>query len=88
MGFLLGILLVSFIINALTLIPFINILYKLKLQRQHQKTKDVFNLPTPIFDTINNKKAGIPIGGGFLIIITVTIIFLLSFPILFISGFP
>ncbi|OGG26766.1 hypothetical protein A2960_01170 [Candidatus Gottesmanbacteria bacterium RIFCSPLOWO2_01_FULL_39_12b] len=88
MGYLLGILLVSFIVNALTLIPFIGILYKLKLQRQHQKTKDVFNLPTPIFDNINNKKKGIPIGGGFLIIITVTIIFLLSFPILFYFWVP
>ena len=88
MGFFLGLLLASFLINAIALIPFIHILYKLKIQRQNQKTKDAFNVPTPIFDTLNRKKAGIPIGGGLLIITTTTLIFLLAFPILYYFWIP
>lgn len=88
MGFFLGLLLTSFLINAIALIPFIHILYKLKIQRQNQKTKDAFNVPTPIFDTLNRKKAGIPIGGGLLIITMTTLIFLLAFPILYYFWIP
>jgi len=88
MGYILGFLLISFIINAITLVPFINLLYKLKLQRQHQKTKDALNLPTPIFDNFNRYKAGTPIGGGLLIIINTIIIFLLSFPLLYYFWIP
>lgn len=88
MGFFLGLLLTSFLINAIALIPFIHILYKLKIQRQNQKTKDAFNVPTPIFDTHNRKKAGIPIGGGLLIITTTTFLFLLAFPILYYFWIP
>lgn len=59
------------------MIPFINFLYKLKLQRRHQQTRDAFDKPTPIFDKFNQHKTGIPIGGGLLI--TVTSILLFSF---------
>lgn len=75
MGLLLGLLIFSFIINSVLSIPFINLLYKLKLQRLKQKTKDVFKRPTPIFDRFHAKKAGTPVGGGFLIITTVTLLF-------------
>lgn len=88
MGFTLGILVVSFIIHAVLLVPFINLLYKLKLQRQKQKTKDAFDDPTPIFDSYNHKKAGIPIGGGFLVIVVTTILFLFSFPLLYYFWIP
>lgn len=88
MGFILGILIASFIIQGISLVPFINLLYKLKLQRQKQKTKDAFNIPTPIFDNFNKHKAGIPLGGGLLIIVITTIIFLISFPILFFFWVP
>lgn len=88
MGFILGILIASFLIQGISLVPFINLLYKLKLQRQKQKTKDAFNIPTPIFDNFNKHKAGIPIGGGLLIIAITTIIFLATFPILFFFWVP
>ncbi len=88
MGFILGILIASFLIQGISLVPFINLLYKLKLQRQKQNTKDAFNIPTPIFDNFNKHKAGIPIGGGLLIIAITTIIFLTTFPILFFFWVP
>jgi len=68
---------VSFITNFFLMIPFINFLYKLKLQRRHQETRDAFNKPTPIFDKYNQHKTGTPIGGG--ILITSTTILLFSF---------
>src|SRR3989338_11143043 len=88
MGFILGFLLISFITTAGLLVPFINLLYKLKIQRQKQKTLDAFNRPTPIFDNHHRQKAGIPIGGGLLIIVCVTILFLFSFPILYYFWIP
>ena len=66
---------ISFIVNAVLIIPFINFLYKVKLQRKHQETKDAFNLPTPIFDRFNRLKSGIPVGGGILIIVTTVAVF-------------
>src|SRR3989338_10414070 len=88
MGFILGILFISFIVHAVSLVSFINLLYKFKLQRQRQETKDAFNLPTPIFDKFNHKKVGTPIGGGLLIIIVTSIIFLFGFPILYYFWIP
>lgn len=88
MGFILGFLIISFLVSAATIVPFINLLYHLKLQRQKQSTKDAFNLPTPIFDTFNRQKVGTPIGGGLLIIINTIILFLISFPILLYFWLP
>ncbi len=76
----LGILLFSFVFNSFLMIPFINLLYKIKFQRQIQKTKDPFNKLAPIFDFFHKKKAGVPVGGG-LLIVTTTL--LLSFFFLF-----
>ena len=66
---------VSFIFNLSLIIPFINFLYKLKFQRRNQQTKDAFNKPTPIFDKYNQRKAGIPIGGGILIVLNSILLF-------------
>ena len=66
---------VSFVFNFFLIVPFINFLYKVKLQRQNQQTKDVFNEPTPIFDKLHGHKTGTPVGGGILIVITTTLIF-------------
>ena len=54
------------------IVPFIDFLYRLKLRRKVQTTRDVFNKPTPVFDKFNNWKAGTPVGGGALIIVIVT----------------
>lgn len=78
----LGLLLFSFLITSLLVVPFINLLYKLKFQRQKQTTTDFQNKRTPIFDRYHNSKVGTPVGGGLLIIISVCILFLILFPII------
>lgn len=88
MSFLISLLIISFLINSLALIPFINLLYKLKLQRQLQKTKDAFDKPTPIFDNLHKVKVGIPVGGGFLLVVSTVVIFLFTFPILYYFWIP
>lgn len=76
-----GITLLSLIITFILIVPFIDFLYKLKLRRQHQQTVDVFNKPTPLFDKFNAWKVGTPFGGGLLIIVVVSTIFLWSLAI-------
>lgn len=72
MAQLLGLTILSFFISAILLIPFIDFLYKIKLQRQNQVTKDPFNKHTPLFDKYNSWKVGTPFGGGILIIVVVS----------------
>ncbi len=67
----------SFFLNFIFIIPFIDFLYKLRFQRAEQKTKDLFNKPTPIFDKFNHHKKGTPVGGGILVVATTTIVFFL-----------
>ena len=67
----------SFILNFFLIIPFIDFLYHLKFQRAHQKTKDIFNKPTPIFDRFNVHKKGTPVGGGILILATTVFVYAL-----------
>lgn len=71
MAQLLGLVLLSFFITGVLLIPFIDFLYRMKFRRLKQKTVDMFNKPTPTFDKFNNWKAGTPFGGGILIIAVV-----------------
>lgn len=78
----LGLLLFSFIVTSILVVPFINLLYKLKFQRQNQRTLDLQNNRTPIFDKFHNLKAGTPVGGGLLIIVSVSILFACLLPIL------
>src|SRR3989339_1703933 len=67
---------IAFLFNLTLIVPFINFLYKLKFQRQHQETKDAFNKPTPIFDKFHQHKAGVPIGGGILVVLTTVFLFI------------
>ncbi len=87
----LGLLLFSFLTTSILVVPFINLLYRLKFQRQKQITRDFQNKLTPIFNKFHKKKSGTPVGGGLLIIFSVTILFafllpLLKFTQLFISS--
>lgn len=70
---LLGILLVSFFITFVAAIPFIDLLYKLKFQRQKESQKDIFGTFTSIVNRLHGWKVGTPNAGGILII-TVSII--------------
>lgn len=79
---ILGLMLLSSFITFILLIPFIDFLYKLKIRRQKQKTIDIFDKPTPLFDKFHAWKEGTPFGGGFLIIIVVSILSLWAYGIL------
>ena len=82
MALLLSVLLLSFIVTSILVVPFIDLLYRLKFQRAHQTTRDVFGKLTPIFDAFHKMKAGVPVGGGLLIIMVVSALFALMFPLL------
>lgn len=86
MSFIMGILILSFIFTSVGIIPFINLLYKLKFQRKNQHTKDAFGVATPIFDKFHRIKTGVPVGGGFLVIFIVSVLFALLFPLLSLFG--
>lgn len=78
---------ISFLVNAITIVPFINLLYSLKFQRAKQTTRDVFNKLTPIFDKFHKDKAGTPVGGGLLIIINTVLLFFLTIFLMITTGF-
>lgn len=82
MSQLLGLTLLSLFITGVLIVPFIDFLYKAKLQRKLQKTVDPFNKPTPFFDKSSTWKIGTPFGGGLLIIFVVIVLFLWSIGLL------
>lgn len=86
MAILLGLLIFSFAVTSVCIVPFINALYKLRFQRKEQVTKDAFGKRTPIFDKFHRTKAGTPVGGGFLVILVVTLLFATLFPVLKSAG--
>ncbi len=86
MAQLLGLTLLSLFITGVLIVPFIDFLYKIKLRRHKQKTVDIFNKPTPLFDKFNAWKVGTPFGGGALIIAVVTILSLWSYGIFNVSA--
>lgn len=81
MAQILGLSILSLFITFILIVPFIDFLYKIKLRRQSQKTKDLFDNPTPVFDAHNAWKKGTPFGGGLLIIAVVTFLSLWSYGI-------
>jgi phospho-N-acetylmuramoyl-pentapeptide-transferase len=85
---ILGLLIFSFVVSSIFIVPFINMLYALKFRRAHQVTMDAFGKRTPIFDRFHNKKAGVPVGGGLLVILVVSILFALIYPLLKLFGMP
>lgn len=82
----LGLLLFSFLTTSILVVPFINLLYKLRFLRQQQKTLDFQNKRTPIFDKFHSQKSGTPVGGGLLVIVSVIILFAILFPVLKFSN--
>lgn len=78
MPLVLGIIIFSFLITSLLVVPFINFLYKMKLTRKKEAPK---NGKVPLFDRLHDKKAGTPVGGGILLISIICILFALLFPL-------
>lgn len=77
MSLYLGLLIFSFVLTSIVIVPFINILYKLKFTRRKEAPKTG---KVPVFDKMHDSKAGTPIGGGILVILTVSLLFAALFP--------
>lgn len=84
----LGLLIFSFILTSLVIVPFINTLYTLKFQRAKQETRDAFGMLTPIFDKFHRHKVGVPVGGGLLVIMVVSLLFAFLLPLIKFFGIP
>jgi phospho-N-acetylmuramoyl-pentapeptide-transferase len=79
----LGLIIFSFLITSILVVPFIDLLYKLKLTRRKQAPKKG---KVPLFDKLHDIKAGTPVGGGVLIITIVTALFAAMFPLITYMG--
>jgi phospho-N-acetylmuramoyl-pentapeptide-transferase len=88
MALYLGLLIFSFIITGIAMIPFIDLLYRLHLT-YHRPIKPLAPQESKEFNTIQSHqtwKIGTPIGGGLLIIFTTAFLYVFLFPILVRSG--
>lgn len=89
MAQLLGLLLLSFFITAVLLVPFIDYLYRLKLNRTNEnKRLDTLNKATPITSRLLGNKEVRPIGGGALVIVVTVVLTLWSFGLLGVEARP
>lgn len=86
MALYLGLLIFSFMVTSVLIVPFISFLFKLKFLRRKQVTRDFLGLRTKIFDRFHAKKAGTPVGGGLLVIIIVCLLYSLLFPMIDFLG--
>lgn len=84
MGLLLGILLVSFFIHSIAIVPFINFLYRLRF---FKKRTAISEEKTDEASEHIKSKAKTPEGGGLLILVVTSLIFAFTLPILKKLGF-
>jgi len=82
----LGLLIFSFIVTSLLVVPFINLLYKIKLQRLEEKPQDKKAIGENLFYKMHQGKVGTPVGGGLLIVVIVCLLYALLFPLLSFLG--
>lgn len=83
MAQILGLLLLSFFITSVLLVPFIDFLYKLRLNRTDEsKRLDTLNKATPITAKLLSHKHNRPQGGGVLIVLVTTVLSLWSYGLL------
>jgi len=77
----------SFLLTSLLVVPFINFLYKLKFQRLDQtKSAEKLKVGEKLFYKLHAGKIGTPVGGGFLIIAVVCLLFAILFPLISYLG--
>ena len=74
----LGLVIFSFLVSSVLILPFIDLLYKLHFTRQVEAPK---RGKIPLFDKLHDKKAGTPVGGGVLLIALVCLLFAILFPL-------
>jgi phospho-N-acetylmuramoyl-pentapeptide-transferase len=86
MALYLGLLIFSFLITSILVVPFINFLYRLRFLRRQQVTKDFLGVRTKIFDRFHKHKVGTPVGGGLLVIAVVSLLYALVFPLISYFG--
>ena len=79
LSLILGLVLFSFSFTSVLIVPFIDILYKLKFLRFKEAPKLG---KVPLIDKLLDKKAGVPTGGGILLVAIVTLLFLILIRIL------
>lgn len=82
----LGLLIFSFFITGLLVVPFINLLYKIKLQRLSQKPQVGHTDGEKLFYKMHQAKIGTPVGGGLLIVVVVCLLYALLFPLMSFLG--
>lgn len=74
----LGLIIFSFLISSVLIVPFIDLLYKLNLTRGREAPKTG---KVPLFDKLHDIKAGTPVGGGVFMIVLVSLVFAILFPL-------
>ena len=74
----LGLIIFSFVISFVLIVPFINLLYKFHLTRRKEAPKTG---KVPLFDRLHDIKTGTPVGGGIFIVPLVVILFAIIFPL-------
>lgn len=82
----LGLLIFSFLVTSVLVVPFINLLYKFRFLRKKQATKDFQGIRTKIFDHFHRHKVGTPVGGGLLIIAVVSLLYIFIYPLISYFG--
>ncbi len=86
---LLGLLLLSFFITAVLLVPAIDFLYKLKMKKTDEtKRVDTFDKKASITAKLLGNKPKVPIGGGVLVVAVTSILSLWSYGLLQIDTRP
>lgn len=73
----LGLTIFSFLITSVLIVPFINLLYRLKFTRREEGKKGKKSL----FDKMHDVKKGTPVGAGILLVAVVSVIFAFIFPL-------
>ncbi|MBI3887486.1 hypothetical protein HY310_00265 [Candidatus Microgenomates bacterium] len=83
MSHLLGLVLLSFFLTSVLLVPFIDFLYKLHLKRTDEsKRVDTQNKAATITGKLLSYKKSCPIGGGILVVVVTTVLALWSYGML------
>lgn len=83
MAIILGIIILSFIIHSLAIVPFINFLYRFRF---YKRKSAVSSSKKDAASSHIRSKSRTPEGGGLLMLVVVSLLFALSFPILNLFG--